>query len=218
MSKIVQLEDKDKNKIYPVSQPANYSIPGWFCWVLKNKTQALNNTVQTVVSPLGNTYTFTPKNHGTGWTITGDNVKNIKAIRYILNWQKTGSGEIYRNYRFPADVYMRLFTCFSDGTIYSNNSWSGDRYLYPGGLSASTAALSSSLEMDMNFISPTKIIGAGKVSWAGELRSATFTFDANRTSVNEIVLPYLSSGQNLVDYQYYHFMIEILEEVPKVTS
>lgn len=212
MSKIVQLKDKDQNKIFPVGQAANYSVPGWFCWVLNDKTAAFNNTAQTVISPMLNKYTFTPSNHGTGWKITGDNVKNIKAIRYILNWQKTASGEIYRNYRFPVNTYVRLFTYFGDGEINTNTSIDDDRYLYLRGRTGSTAALASSIEMDMTFLKDRTVIGSGKVSWAGELRSATFTFDQTRPSEDEINLPYLSSGQNIEGYQYYHFMIEILEE------
>lgn len=212
MSKIVQLKDRNDNNIFPISQVTNYSMPGWFVWTLSDKNAALNDTVQTVISPMLNKYTFTPKNNGTGWTITGDNVKNIKAIRYILNWQKTGTGEIYRNYRFSVNTYVRLFTYFGDGQIDTNLSVDDERYLYPRGRTGTTAAMGSSIEMDMNFLPGRCVIGAGKVAWAGELRSATFTFDQTRSSEDEIILPYLSSGQNIEDYQYYHFMIEILED------
>lgn len=210
MSKIVQLKDRNNNNIFPISQATNYSMPGWFCWVLSDKTAAYNDTVQTVISPMLNKYKLTPKNHGTGWAITGDNVKNIRAIRYILNWQKSG-GEIYRNYRFPWMIYYRLFTYFGDGQVNTNLNGDNDRYLYPRGLEASTTNFSSSIEMDLNFAG-TAICGTGKVSWAGELRSATFTFDGTRSSVDQIDLPYLSSGQNVTGWSYYHFMIEILED------
>ena len=212
MSKIVQLKDRNDNNIFPISQVTNYSMPGWFCWVLSNKTVAFNNAVQTVISPMLNKYTFTPMNHGTGWTITGENVKNIKAIRYILSWTKTNTGEIYRNYRFPVNTYVRIFTHFGDGSIITNQSIDNDRYLCPGGLAASTAALGSTVEMDLNFLPGRTVIGTGKVSWTGELRSTTFTFDQTRPSEDAINLPYLSSGQNVAEWQYYYFMIEILED------
>lgn len=212
--KIVQLQDKNGNNIYPVSQVVKTS-PGWFSYTYSDKTKAFNDTTFTITSPLGYQYTFAPYNHSTGFVISGDNVQNVLAIKVYQAFRyNTGTDRCKDiGMRDCSNIDSRYMTLFTNGTISSNNSVGGS-WVFPREYdTGSPRAISLVYELDYNKYNLT---GFGKCRYAmmGQLDAGYTNLQITRNSRDRIGTLYLSYGANITSYQDYYFHIDILESAP----